>query len=244
MTKTQIGTALAVVAVGAAGLWWQYRTNARLRADLAELPALRAENARLRTENRQLARAAAPVRAPAAPGAAARTAGAGTGVADPGYNQGGHRPPLAAGLAPVESLGDAGRATPRAAFATQLWAARSGDVALEASAITLPPEGRAKLEALMAKLPPDVRAQYEPPEKLMALALADSPRPVGGMEVLGENDQGPDDVTLQTAWQHADDTFVHHTDVQMHRDTDGWKMVVPEVLVDRAAAFLVRRTGG
>lgn len=241
MTKTQLGAALAVVAAGAAALVWQHRTNTRLRADLAELPALRAENARLRTENRQLAPSAAvAVRPTVAP---RTTANAGTGVDDPGHYHAG-RPPLAVGLVPIESLGGAGRATPRAAFATQLWAARTGDVGLEASTIILPPEGREKLEALMAKLPPDVRAQYEPPEKLMALALAASPRPVGGMEVLGETAQGPDDVTLQTAWQHADDTFVHHSDVQMHRDTDGWKMVVPGVLVDRAAAFLVRRTGG
>ena len=240
MTKTQIAAILTVVLAGAASLWWQHRTNMRLRTELADVPALRAENARLRTENRQLASATAP-----APTAAARTAaGIGSGVTTPGDNRDGRRPLLAGGLVPIESLAGAGRATPRAAFATQLWAARTGDVTLEAAAITLSPEGRAKLEALMAKLPSDVRAQYEPPERLMALALAASPRPVGGMAVLGETEQGPDDVTLQTAWQHADDTFVHHSDVAMHRDADGWKMVVPEVLVDRAAAFLVRRTGG
>ena len=232
---------LAAAAITA--LFWQQRTNARLRAGLTELPAVRAENARLRAENQRLAQAAAANPAPPAAAVA--------GVADPGYKaEAGHnpaepgRPALAAGLVPIESLAGAGRATPHAAFATQLWAARTGDVALEASAILLPPEGRAKLEALMAKLPPDVRAQYEPPEKLMALALAASPRPVGGMQVLGETANGPDDVTLQTAWQHADDTYVHHSDVAMHRDADGWRMVVPEVLVDRAAAFLVRRTGG
>ena len=149
--------------------------------------------------------------------------------------------PLAAGLTPVESLGNAGRATPRAAFATQLWAARTGDVALEASAIMLSPEGRARLEALMAALPDDVRARYEPPEKLMALALADSPHPVGGMQVLGETTQDPDDVTLQTAWQHADDSLVHHSDVQMHLTADGWKLVVPPILVNLGANFLTRR---
>ena len=243
MTRTQIGAVLGLAAAAITALVWQQRTNARLRADLTELPAVRAENARLRVENRKLAQAAAASPAPAAAAVA--------GVADPGYNaEAGHnpaqpgRPPLAPGLMPVESLGNAGRATPRAAFATQLWAARTGDVALEASVLLLTPEGREKLEALMAKLPADVRAQYEPPEKLMALALAASPRPVGGMQVLGETPNGPDDVTLQTAWQHADDTYVHHSTVQLHRDADGWRMIVPEVLVDVAAGFLVRRTGG
>lgn len=239
MTKLQTGAVLAMVAAGAAGLIWQYRTNARLEARLADLPALRAENARLRGESRRLEQASAEVEhlraehaelvrlrgklaAPPAPGA--------TGAV-----------PLAAGLTPVESLGNAGRATPRAAFATQLWAARTGDVALEASAIMLSPEGRARLEALMAALPDDVRARYEPPEKLMALALADSPHPVGGMQVLGETTQDPDDVTLQTAWQHADDSLVHHSDVQMHLTADGWKLVVPPILVNLGANFLTRR---
>ncbi|HTX66618.1 MAG TPA: hypothetical protein VMD31_12670 [Opitutaceae bacterium] len=238
MNKIQIGAVVVLLAVGAAALLWQQRTNARLREEIAGLPALRAENARLRVENQKLASAAdLRARVPATPAPAAATGA-------PGDKAEAGRPALAAGLVPIESLAGAGRATPRAAFATQLWAARTGDVALEASALLLAPEGRAKLEALMAKLPADVRAQYEPPEKLMALALAASPRPVGGMQVLGETPAGPDDVTLQTAWQHADDTYVHHSNVQMHHDADGWRMVVPEVLVDVAAGFLVRRTGG
>jgi len=140
----------------------------------------------------------------------------------------------------VVSLGNAGRATARAAFATQLWAARTGDVALEASTLLLGPDERAKLEALLPILPPDVRAQYGTPEQLMAFALAGSPHPVGGMRVLGETDDGPDDVTLQTQWQHTDDSVVHQSQVAFHQDPDGWKMVVPPALVNRAAAYLGR----
>jgi hypothetical protein len=58
--------------------------------------------------------------------------------------------------------------------------------------------------------------------------------------VLGETTQGDDDVTLQTQWQHVDDDIVHQSDIQFHRADDGWKMVVPVVLVDRAAAYLTR----
>ncbi|HUJ43797.1 MAG TPA: hypothetical protein VLW52_09340 [Opitutaceae bacterium] len=247
-SKIKAGLAVAGVIAGAAGLVWQHQTNVRLRDRLADLPALRAENARLRAAKQQAEQRAAdlerlrsepgrlrnaagmaPERAPGHPAPAARDVGGA---------------PLAAGLVPVDFLGNAGQATPRAAFATQLWAARTGDVALETATLMLEPEDRAKLAALTANLPDEVRARYDPPEKLMALVLADSPHPVGGMQVLGETPQGANDVTLQTEWQHADDTIVHRTDVQMHLTPEGWKMVVPAILVDRAAAFLVRRPAG
>jgi hypothetical protein len=148
--------------------------------------------------------------------------------------------PLASGLRPTETLGNAGRSTPRDAFATQLWAARTGDIALEASSITFGAEARAKLEALAATLPDSMRAEYDTPEKLMAFMLAGSPHPVGGMEVLGEVDVDANDVTLQTEWQHVDDTVVHQNDVNLQQAADGWKMVLPLSLVERASNYLAR----
>jgi RNA polymerase sigma factor (sigma-70 family) len=238
MTKLKIGVVLGLLAAGSVGLVMQHASNVRLRARLSSLERIADENTRLRAENERLSRqvpqgapmAAGGSAAPAAPKAppAAQPSGAGSGV------------PLAPGLVPVVSLGNAGRATARAAFATQLWAARTGDVALEASTLLLGPDERAKLEALLPILPPDVRAQYGTPEQLMAFALAGSPHPVGGMRVLGETDDGPDDVTLQTQWQHTDDSVVHQSQVAFHQDPDGWKMVVPPALVNRAAAYLGR----
>ena len=78
----------------------------------------------------------------------------------------------------------------------------------------------------------------------MAFMLAGSPHPVGGFQVLGENSQGPDDVTLQTLWQHTDDSTVHQSDVHLHQEPDGWKMVVPASIVNRAAAYLSRNAPG
>lgn len=148
--------------------------------------------------------------------------------------------PLAAGLIAVESLGNAGQANARAAFATQLWAARTGDVALEAGTLLLSDDEKAKLEALRPTLPAEVQSQYPTPEDLLAFALAGSPHPVGGMQVLGETDQGPGDATLQTQWQHTDDDVVHQSTVQFHDDAGTWKMVVPPVIVNRATLFLSR----
>jgi hypothetical protein len=143
-------------------------------------------------------------------------------------------------MTPVLKLGNAGRATARGAFETQLWAARTGDIALEASAITLDDAGRARLEALAAELPADMRAEYDTPEKLMAYMLAGSPHPVGGMQVLGEVDTDANDATLQTEWQHVDDAVVHQSDVTLVQGADGWKMLVPDPLVNRASNYLSR----
>jgi hypothetical protein len=150
------------------------------------------------------------------------------------------KPPLAAGLTPVMSLKNAGRATPRDAFETQLWAARHGDIATTASAITFGPAARARMEALVAQLPDSVRATYPTPELLMAFVLAGSPHPVGGMAVLGETQSDDNNVMLQTEWQHEDDTVVHHTNAHLQLTPDGWKVVQPLVLVDLASAYLLR----
>lgn len=208
----------------------------------AGLRQLTAEDARLREENAKLAKTVEAMRQAAGlSGAVSRSA---TGAAPLAPAAAGtvsrQTVPLAGGLTPIEALGNAGRATARNAFATQLWAARTGDVALEASAITFGAEARARLEALAATLPADMRSEYDTPEKLMAFMLAGSPHPVGGMQVTGEVDVDANDVTLQTEWQHVDDDVVHQSDVSLVQDADGWKMVVPYSLVNRASNYLSR----
>jgi RNA polymerase sigma factor (sigma-70 family) len=236
LTKLQVSAAAAVAVLGAAGLAIQHRANANLEAQVAQLQPLIAENAHLQDENRALTKAspskAVGLTASANPPGASRSAGA---AADPRQVV-----PLANGLTPVETLGNAGRATPRSTFATQLWAARTGDIALEASTLAFGAEARAKLEAVEAGLPEAMRAEYDTPEKLMAYMLAGSPHPVGGMEVLGEVDVDANDVTLQTEWQHVDDSVIHQSEINLQQNADGWKMVVPLTLVNRASAYLIR----
>ena len=222
---------LGAVGLGTAAYFYQSSKNETLRARTIEFQMVAAENARLKEQNAQLSKNAAAA-ASSAPMPASPAARASAPL----------RPnvPLAPGLIAVETLGNAGRASPRAAFATQLWAARTGDIALEATALTFGPEARARLVALEATLPDTLKTEYDTPEKLMALMLAGSPHPVGGMQVLGETDVDASDVTLQTEWQHADDTVVHRTDANFHQDGDGWKLVVPLSLVKRASAYLGR----
>jgi len=245
MTKLQIGAALAVLAAGTTGLVFQYQANARLEGEVVALRGAARELPRLREENGRLAKQAAELQAEHAELVRLRQAAAVNPVAaaPAAPPKTSTDAPLADGLTPVLSLGNVGRATPSAAFSTQLFAARTGDIATEAAAITLGPEARAKLLALAAALPAGLTAEYDTPEKLMAFILSGSRHPVGGMQVLGETAQGADDVTLHTQWQHIDDTIVHQSDIEFLRGADGWKMVVPPVLVDRAAAYLTRSRG-
>ncbi len=231
MSKVYLVAVLAIGGVGATGLLLQHRSLVRLKAEADEVRSLAEDNARLRRQISALA--PVPTAPTAAPGRAPEPA--------PGASAGG-RPavPLARGLLSVADLGNSGRSTPRAAFATQLWAARTGDVALEASTLAFGPEARARLEALEAVLPADLRAEYDTPEKLMAFMLAGSPHPVGGMQVLSETPLGNGDVSLETEWQHVDDSVVHHNDVTLQSSPDGWKLLVPLSLVDRASAYLER----
>lgn len=249
MPRPQTAAAIALFALCSAGLVWQHEVNTRLQAELAGLRRLAGEDQRLRADNERLAKLQEGARAertgPGVPSASGQTA---SSTARPGPARSAAGDPagiaLAAGLMPVEKLGNAGLATPRAAWATQLWAARTGNVDLEASSITLDPRERAEVEALLPNLPAELRNQYGTPERLIAFALAGSPHPVGGMQVLGETGNGDDEVTLQTQWQHADDSIVHQSSVEFQRQPDGWKMVVPASIVNRAVNYLsLGRTG-
>jgi RNA polymerase sigma factor (sigma-70 family) len=234
ITKLQVTAVAGLLAAGSIGLVWQHERNVQLAAELAQARQASAEADHLRAENTRLTQQGMAKTSAGGANAAVPTSASTPSAAAPGSV------PLAAGLTDVASLGNAGRATPRAAWMTQLWAARTGDIALEASTLLLSPDEKAKLQDLIASLPADVRNQFSTPEEILAYALAGSPHPVGGMQILGETDNGPDDVILQTEWQHTDDNVVHHTNVELHQESDGWKMVVPPVIVNRAAAYLGR----
>jgi RNA polymerase sigma factor (sigma-70 family) len=234
ITKLQVTAVAGLLAAGSIGLVWQHERNVQLAAELAQARQASAEADHLRAENTRLTQQGMAKTSAGGANAAVPTSASTPTAAAPGSV------PLAAGLTDVAALGNAGRATPRAAWMTQLWAARTGDIALEASTLLLSPDEKAKLQDLIASLPADVRNQYSTPEEILAYALAGSPHPVGGMQILGETDNGPDDAILQTEWQHTDDNVVHHSNVELHQESDGWKMVVPPVIVNRAAAYLGR----
>jgi len=227
-TARVLGTLITAAALTLA--WGEWKANVRLQAEIDALRSQATDASALRRENADLRRQAAALAAkraetpPPAPG---------------------RRPvrsvPLDAHLRPIDGLPHGSLATPRDAFAAQLWGAKNGDIELEAGTLALDSAARALLQKVLDGLPAEWRATYDTPEKLMAFALAGSPHPVGGMQVLGEVRQGPDDVTLHTRWQHEDDDIVHDSDAQFHQDGGTWKWVVPLPLVQRAAAYLSRQ---
>jgi hypothetical protein len=145
-------------------------------------------------------------------------------------------------MTPIEKLGNRGRATPRDALATQLWAARGGDISLESKLLTLGPKARAEYEQKIAQVPADIREHYNTPEELMAYALSGSPRPIASAEVLDETQIDSDTVTLRASWQHEDSSDVVTNTVYLHRSDDGWQLVIGPSSVDRAIAYLSNQT--
>jgi RNA polymerase sigma factor (sigma-70 family) len=228
--KLKVGIVSALLLGGAATVAVQYRTHlhetAQLEQQGRELAQLRQENSLFKQSSTAAPSAGISGATPVAPKAAA-------------VSRGGPKVPLAAGLTPILSLKNAGRATPRDAFQTQMWAARNGDIALTASALTFGPTARARMEELVAQLPDSVRSTYNTPELLMAFVLAGSPHPVGGMTVLGETQEDANNVILQTEWQHEDDDVVHQTNAHLQLSDGSWRLVVPVVLVDVAQRYLL-----
>jgi RNA polymerase sigma factor (sigma-70 family) len=241
ITKLQIGIAITLVAAGIGGFVVQRHTNAGLRKQIARLTDQNQEVAALRSENLRLKQSVGAPQTTAAnnsPGTSSVSTVIRSSLGSKQHEQK-EGVALAPGLTPIKDLVHRGNSTAQTAFSTQLWAAAQGDVELEQSIITFRPDARAKLAALLENLPEPQRSNYGTPERLMASVLAGSPHPVGGMQVLGETVKSPDDVILQTAWQHVDDEIVRHSNVELQRDSTGWRMVVPMILVDRAAIYLM-----
>ncbi|HWA09395.1 MAG TPA: sigma-70 family RNA polymerase sigma factor [Opitutaceae bacterium] len=251
MTKFNLGLAGLVLAAGATGLVLQQRTTTQLRGEIEELrqqtrenPALRAENQRLtqavaelpalQAEHAELVQlraelAALKAQKPSTVPASARSGGGPAG--------GGSATPAASAMVPVEAMGNAGRATPRAAGQTEAWAVQHGDVETAASLITFNPAERAKMEAVVAALPDNLREQYGTPEKLMAMVMAGTPRPIAAVQVLDEKEQGPDDYVQHIELKYADGR-TRTDELTFHRDADGWKRVVSPATVDRVITAL------
>jgi hypothetical protein len=253
MTTSRTGFAVALVVASAAAGFVLWQANSRLQESVDEFQrqqqmaererrdqaaqaaaAARAAQAeheellRLRSEVEMLRRNQAPVPAPSAPTSSTVTAGNGAGMAVA---------PANSRAIPVEVMGNAGRATPRAAGQTEAWAIQHGDVDTAASLLTFAPEERARLEAVIAALPENLRAQYGTPERLMAMVMAGTPRPIAGVQILDEKEQGPDEFVQQIQLNYADGR-TRNDELTFQRDADGWKRVVSASTVDRVITAL------
>lgn len=237
MSMTKIGVAVAAVAVGGAGFWWLYQTNAQLRGEvsdlrtqLQELSALRAERAR--NEGAKKAPEALPPPRPEIPPAKHSPAeGTPREVAK--------APPLtlAAGLKPADAFVRGDRSTAKSAIESFYAAMNEGNVDSMASFIVLLPEDKKKAEALLAQLPEGKRAEVGSVEKLAVTKGAGSSPQVAGMQVMWEEAgarrsfmdpslaKDPDYRTLHVQRQYADGR-VREEDMVFQKFPDGWRWVM------------------
>lgn len=127
---------------------------------------------------------------------------------------------------PVEAWTYAGRASPRAALRSVLWAASHGDVDHLADLLGFAPDVRAQAESLYAQLPAASQQEYDRPEKVVATLLAGSfPKDASAMTLLTGTQLGEAAVVAMR---------VDHSDGQsrtngflLQRAPGGWQLMVP-----------------
>ena len=159
---------------------------------------------------------------------------------------------------PASTWENRGRATPRAAIETVLWAAAGGDLASLENAFELDDATRAQAGALLARLPPEARGDYSTPESLIAgMATRNIPTSSAQLAWLHETDADhaivgvlfPNlDATAPAADESTADgppgepppllktkPIVRLVTLNLHRTGSDWRLVVPSSAIDRMA---------
>ncbi|HVW20101.1 MAG TPA: hypothetical protein VHC86_02720 [Opitutaceae bacterium] len=212
----------------------QHRVGEQLQEDLATLRAkaataarLEAENARLRAEAASPGESKRPRRREAPPGRGAAT---------------GRRSPPAGGHPRTEAKQWklAGRASPADTFESVLWAATHQEVDTLAAFLAFDPKQRRRAEAFFAELPEATRQQYRSPEAIAATMLAaNTPPNLSAMDTLERSGSG-DDATLLMRVERDDGTR-KDSFFRFKKDAGGWKLLVPEEVLQGYAAQLTGR---
>lgn len=142
-------------------------------------------------------------------------------------------------LIPAGALKNSGKATPEASTQTALWAAVSGDVDALAGTLMFTSSAQKKADAWFATLPDATRQQYGSAEKVVALMIAKDADSLTGMQVIGQQEVGPDNVGVRVRLAGADGKTKDDT-LFMHRSADGWKMVLPDPVLEKFARQLAK----
>lgn len=142
-------------------------------------------------------------------------------------------------LIPAGALKNSGKATPEASTQTALWAAVNGDVDALAGTLLFTASAQKKADAWFATLPDATRQQYGSPEKVVALMIAKDADSLTGLQVIGQQEVGPDNVGVRVRMAGADGKTKDDT-LFMHRSADGWKMVLPDPVLEKFARQLAK----
>lgn len=212
----------------------QWQTGIGLRGEMLALDAIRRERIQLQAENRRL------VAAQFAPAElenlradhAALTQLRGEIEALKKRAPLAVTTPVEAEMLPASAWKNAGRATPEATVATALWAASAGDVEALAATLAFDGAARAHAEALFNALPETSRVQYQTPERLIALFLAKEV-PLGAAQAgMAGNVVQPDVATVRLRLQPVEGP-AKTVMLNLQRQDDGWKVIVPVTIVDK-----------
>jgi hypothetical protein len=121
---------------------------------------------------------------------------------------------------------NAGRASPRAAFESVLWAASRGDVDQLAGLLSFTPEVRVQAEALYAQLPLASQQVFGSPQKVVATLLAGSfPKDATGLMLLG-GEQSEQNAILVMQVEHSGGPS-KTAGYELQHAPDGWQLMVP-----------------
>jgi RNA polymerase sigma factor (sigma-70 family) len=204
----------------------------RLKNEHLELMRLRGQAAVLRQREQELAQAQAELRrvqsvmaAPASSLNEVKTSS---------------QPLSAELLKPAIEWNNVGLATPASAFETWNWAKARGDAGALAKTVVLDAGAKARANALLASLPESIRAKYESAEQMMAVMQMNT-KPIVAARVSSQEQLDSDNVIIHTEWQYAEGQLGQN-DWRLHRDNEGWRVVISEGLVDKLGKGL--RLGG
>jgi hypothetical protein len=195
----------------------------KLTDEHAELLRLRGQVATFRQINQDLAQAQAEVR---------RLAAAKSDALAAKLAQNTGQQPSAEQLKPAAEWSNAGIATPSSAYETWNWARAHSDPDALAATLVLDKDARTKAEALLASLPESVRAKYGSAERMMAMMQLNMQPTVTAMRVLSQDQTDPDTTIIHTQWQGADGQLGQN-DWTLRRAQEGWRLLIPEGLVDK-----------
>jgi hypothetical protein len=240
MTKLSIGVFFALLAAGLITLAVQRQSQSRLRTEITALRREGGEVSRLRRENQRLSGTLVPpdelksLRAEETE--LARLRGQAAALKDyfqlASADQAPPSPaakPLTPGMISVESLLNAGAATPAAAAQTFFWAVTQVDPDAMAKQLVFGDDSRPKADALFASLDATTRERIGTPEKLLSMFFTAL---YGRVDRLAPDAQGWN-VKVQTA-----SGKLSEVGFPLRRLGDGWREEVPVGMVDYCSYYL------
>lgn len=224
---------LVLAAVIGTSLWWQVRSNARLRGEQTRLTERAAEVARLRTlKERSQTTAVSPAELQRLDGDAIEAAALRDRINK--LQETLAQPLPVAPVAPKkieERWRNLGQATPANTLHSVVWAAMGGEVDALVSMLAYDPETRAAVDDLFASIPPESRAYFPTADKLIATLVAGRlPTDLTEAQVIEQTEETSDSAKAKVRLRRGSSSTAAPREVtfQFQRTGSDWRLVVPK----------------